>query len=102
VEQILTRLRTAGIITSHRGIKGGFSIAKDPAKITVKEIVELTEGEISIAPCLRGDCNRSTQCATQVVWDAANNAIEDTLASFTVEDLCKMTKENSDSLSFQI
>ena len=102
VEQILTRLRTAGVITSHRGIKGGFSIAKDPAKITVKEIVELTEGEISIAPCLKGDCSRSTHCATQVVWDAANKAIEETLASFTVQDLCKMSKENSDSLSFQI
>jgi Rrf2 family protein len=102
VEQILTRLRTAGVVTSHRGIKGGFSIAKDPEKITVKEIVELTEGKISIAPCIKDDCDRSSLCATQVVWSAANKAIEETLAAFTVQDLCQMTKDNSESLSFQI
>lgn len=102
VEQILTRLRTAGIVTSHRGIKGGFSLAKEPDQITVKEIVELTEGAISIAPCIKGDCNRSSQCATQVVWDAANKAIEKTLSSFTVQDLCRLSKENKSSLSFEI
>jgi len=102
VEQILTRLRTAGVVTSHRGIKGGFSIARNPEDITLKEIVELTEGSISIAPCIKGDCNRSSQCATQVAWDAANNAIEKSLASFNIEDLCKLSKENQSTISFQI
>jgi len=102
VEQILSRLRTAGIVTSHRGIKGGFSIASDPKEITIKKIVELTEGEISVAPCLKSDCNRATQCATQVVWSALNDSIEKTLEGFTLEALCKLYKENHDTLSFQI
>jgi Rrf2 family protein len=102
VEQILTRLRTAGIIASHRGIKGGFSIARDPKEITVKEVVELTEGSISIAPCIKGACNRSTQCATQAVWDATNAAIEEKLASYTIHDLCLLSQENENRLSFQI
>ena len=102
VEQILTRLRTAGVIASHRGIKGGFSIARDPKEITVKEVVELTEGSISIAPCIKGACSRCTQCATQVVWDATNAAIEEKLASYTIHDLCLLSQENENRLSFQI
>ena len=102
VEQILTRLRTAGIIASHRGIKGGFSIARDPKDITVKEVVEITEGPISIAPCIKNDCSRATQCATQVVWDAANTAIETALGAYTIDDLCKMSLKSENNISFQI
>ena len=102
VEQILSRLRTAGIVTSHRGIKGGFSIAKNPEDVLVREIVELTEGAISVAPCIKGDCSRATQCATQVVWDALNSSIEQTLSKFTLADLCKLSQENDNTLSFQI
>lgn len=102
VEQILSRLRTAGIVTSHRGIKGGFSIARNPGDILIKEIVELTEGAVSVAPCLREDCNRASQCATQVVWNAMNESIVNTLSQFTLKDLCRISKENENTLSFQI
>jgi len=102
VEQILSRLRTAGVVTSHRGIKGGFSIAKDPEDISVLEIVELTEGQISVAPCLKEDCSRSTQCATQAVWSAVNGNLKETLSQFSIADLRKLSKENQDTLSFQI
>lgn len=102
VEQILSRLRTAGIVMSHRGIKGGFSIAKDPKEITVKEVVEVTEGQISVAPCLKDDCRRSTQCATQAVWEALNKNIQETLAGFTIEDLCIISRDNQDTISFHI
>ncbi len=102
VEQILSRLRAAGIVASHRGIKGGFSIARDPSDITVKEVVELTEGTISVAPGTKEDCNRASQCATQTVWDAVDKSIEDTLSQFSISDLCKLFKENQSTLSFQI
>lgn len=102
VEQILTRLRTSGIVTSHRGINGGFSLARDPKDISILEVVEKTEGPISIAPCIKEECNRSSQCATQKIWDAANKCLEKTLASYTVEDLSRMAAENSANISFQI
>lgn len=102
VEQILSRLRTAGIVTSHRGIKGGFSISGDPKDISVKQIVELTEGAISVAPCLKSDCSRATQCATQVAWNTLNDSIEEALSKFSIEDLCKLYKEKSNTVSFQI
>lgn len=104
VEQILTRLRTAGLVTSHRGIKGGFSLARDPKDVTVRDIVEFTEGKISIAPCLKGDteCGMSTSCATQSVWEATNNSINQVLSSYTIHDLCQSVRDRKNILSFNI
>ena len=46
LEQLFAVLRRAGVLKSQRGVKGGYSFAKDPASITVLEIVELLDGSI--------------------------------------------------------
>ncbi len=44
LEQLFAVLRRAGVLKSQRGVKGGYSFARDPAQITVLEIVELLDG----------------------------------------------------------
>jgi len=44
LEQLFAVLRRAGVLRSQRGVKGGYSFARDPAEITVLEIVELLDG----------------------------------------------------------
>src|SRR5690242_20681342 len=46
LEQLFATLRRAGIISSQRGVKGGYSFARDPASVTVLEIVELLDGQL--------------------------------------------------------
>jgi Rrf2 family transcriptional regulator, cysteine metabolism repressor len=46
LEQLFAVLRRAGILSSHRGVKGGYSFAREPAEITVLEIVELLDGAL--------------------------------------------------------
>jgi Rrf2 family cysteine metabolism transcriptional repressor len=46
LEQLFAVLRRAGIISSQRGVKGGYRFARDPASVTVLEIVELLDGPI--------------------------------------------------------
>ena len=46
LEQLFAVLRRAGVLKSQRGVKGGYSFAKDPASITVLEIVELLDGSV--------------------------------------------------------
>jgi Rrf2 family transcriptional regulator, cysteine metabolism repressor len=41
LEQLFATLRRAGVLKSQRGVKGGYSFARDPSRITVLEIVEL-------------------------------------------------------------
>src|SRR4051812_38011338 len=46
LEQLFAALRRAGILRSQRGVKGGYSFARDPSDITVLEIVELLDGPV--------------------------------------------------------
>src|SRR3954454_563379 len=46
LEGLFATLRRSGILTSQRGVKGGYSFARPPAEITVLEVVELLEGEL--------------------------------------------------------
>lgn len=46
LEQLFATLRRAGILKSQRGVKGGYSFARDPSEITVLEIVELLDGPL--------------------------------------------------------
>jgi Rrf2 family protein len=46
LEQLFATLRRAGVLKSQRGVKGGYSFARDPASITVLEIVELLDGPV--------------------------------------------------------
>jgi Rrf2 family cysteine metabolism transcriptional repressor len=44
LEQLFAALRRAGVLKSQRGVKGGYSFARDPADVTILEIVELLDG----------------------------------------------------------
>jgi Rrf2 family protein len=46
LEQLFAALRRAGVLRSQRGVKGGYSFARDPAEVTVLEIVELLDGAL--------------------------------------------------------
>jgi Rrf2 family transcriptional regulator, cysteine metabolism repressor len=46
LEQLFAVLRRAGVISSQRGVKGGYRFARDPADVTVLEIVELLDGPL--------------------------------------------------------
>jgi Rrf2 family protein len=46
LEQLFAVLRRAGIISSQRGVKGGYRFARDPASVRVLEIVELLDGPL--------------------------------------------------------
>jgi Rrf2 family cysteine metabolism transcriptional repressor len=72
LEQLFATLRRAGILSSQRGVKGGYSFARPPREVTVLEIVELLEGPVG-------------RDASGVFADAAT-AARTILASTTVAD----------------
>ena len=46
LEQLFAVLRRAGVLKSQRGVKGGYSFAREPSEITVLELVELLDGSL--------------------------------------------------------
>jgi len=64
LRKILQILAEVGLVESHRGPKGGFSLAKDPDKITVLEVMEALQGPVAINRCFLGKdfCPNYDQC----------------------------------------
>jgi Rrf2 family transcriptional regulator, cysteine metabolism repressor len=80
LEQLFATLRRAGMLQSQRGVKGGYTFVKDPAELTVLEIVQLLEGEFEDDPRVLAD-------GSQDVWMRAVTALRDVLSGTTIGDI---------------
>ncbi len=90
LEQLLVSLRRAGLVSSVRGVRGGFVLADDPARITVLDVVEALEGPLVATMCEsdRGaTCGRSGACAAAGVWNRATMALHDVFAGTSLAEL---------------
>src|SRR3990172_4554117 len=65
--KVLKSLSGAGIVRSYRGIKGGFSLMREPREVTLRQVVEAIDGPVSLMHCLSdvGSCSRVGQCAVE-------------------------------------
>jgi Rrf2 family protein len=88
VQQLMTALRTAGLVSSHRGKVGGFTLARPSQAITVADVLRATEGQVLPAPCLGYErCDRESFCAARPVWAKAAKLLEDYLSGVSIADL---------------
>ena len=89
LEQLLGNLRRAGLVTTVRGAQGGYQLAKAPEHITVGDIIDATEGPLSISECIsdEGCCHRSGECRTRRVWEYLSNSINGLLQSISLRDM---------------
>jgi Rrf2 family transcriptional regulator, cysteine metabolism repressor len=73
LEQLFAVLRRAGLLKSQRGVKGGYSFAREPSTITVLEVVELLDGPLG--------------AGAEGVFDQAAAAARDILGRTTIADI---------------
>lgn len=89
LEQIFGRLRRAGLLASRRGPGGGFTLAREPAEITLREIVEAVEGPIAeameMSPPAEGP---APSYRPGFLWSELADRLGHTLAETTLETLC--------------
>lgn len=102
---IVIPLKAAGMLTTSRGVHGGYILSKNPSKITAREIVEALEGDLSLVECSRDEkyCIKSKNCATQDIWFGLSEKIAEFLNSFNLEELVKIQiKKKSESNDYSI
>ena len=64
--KVLQKLARKGLLVSQQGMNGGYVLARDPARISIVDVVEALEGPISITPCERGDeCQQLQMCSVR-------------------------------------
>ena len=90
VSKILKQLLQSGLLVSHRGIKGGYSLAKEPAEISVAEIIAAMEGPIALTECstdVTGLCDLERCCPIKSNQQVINQVVRGALEKVTLSDL---------------
>ena len=94
VSKILKAMARADLLTSHRGVKGGYSVTRAASKISVADVIEALEGPIAITECLddtTSECNIECTCPTRTNWQSINAAVRDTLAAIPLSEMTTLS-----------
>jgi FeS assembly SUF system regulator len=91
VRKIVKILAHHGLLEVHRGVKGGFVLARAPEAIGVAEIIAALEGPIAITQCSeeRGRCGIETSCLVRHNWRKINQVIHTALQGLTLAEMTR-------------
>lgn len=92
VEQILLRMRRAGIVNSTRGARGGYALARKPEEISVRDVMMASELATFDLHCVSHPvdsrrCSRSEGCNIRPVWQLLQQRIDEVLEGVKLSDL---------------
>jgi Rrf2 family protein len=95
LEQLAVSLRSAGLVVSTRGARGGYQLARDPSHIRMGEVVTALEGPIVPMICAGPQphpaelCERSGFCSVHGLWVRVRDAVSAALDATTLEELAR-------------
>ena len=95
--QLLMALRRGGIVRSQRGAKGGYSLSKEPRKITVREVLTCLEGSQNLEPEGLTASGTPETAAINFVWQEATTAASAVFQRHTLQDLLEKRDEEQQS-----
>ena len=89
--KMIIMLINAGLVRSYRGPKGGLALGRPPAKISLYDVIKVTEGEIMLNVCLSGadECNQIEACPVHDVWARAQGAMLNELKQVDFAELAQ-------------
>jgi len=87
--KVLKSLACGGIVRSHRGIKGGFSLAREPRGISLRQVVEAIDGPVTVMHCLTDtrSCSYVGKCAAEVFFGQLRQTILGQLDGHSLAEL---------------
>jgi Rrf2 family protein len=101
LEKVIRELMHRGLVRSRRGPGGGYQLARDPASITFRDVIEAVEGPIAINLCVEGGASCSLQpgCRMFRVWDQGQKVLLEVFSQTTLRDITGVAAANPSSLS---
>ncbi len=89
--KIFRRLTRAGLLTSHRGGRRGYALARPPQAVSVKEVVEAVEGADVFRRCVfwSNRCSDDHPCLLHDLWKTVRPQVVEMMASLTLEDVAR-------------
>lgn len=98
VEQIMLKLRRAGIVVSTRGAHGGYRLSRAPEQITVRDVISASEHSTFDVHCVTHPveaerCAESHDCSIRPVWVLLQRRIDEVLDSVRLSDLLMQERQ---------
>ncbi len=107
LEQLIAKLKRAGIVISVRGAQGGYRLARAPEDISVGEVLRTLEGDLNPVDCEEvtgepGTCEKNTcggrdQCVTKIVWKRISDSINDAVDHLMLSELLGDSRSKEDN-----
>jgi Rrf2 family protein len=87
--KILQLLARQGLLQSHAGMNGGYSLNRDPRDISVFEVIRIIDGPLFITSCVTdaGPCDLTSSCTIKEPLARVNDSISDLLKKICISDL---------------
>ena len=91
VSKVLKVLARNGLLEAHRGVKGGFTLARRPEEVTVADVVSALEGPIGVTECTAhaGRCGLERICVVRSNWRTINRAVIEALRKVTLAEMAR-------------
>ncbi|MGA2401942.1 MAG: Rrf2 family transcriptional regulator [Syntrophobacteraceae bacterium] len=104
LSNLIPLLKNAGLVHSVRGSHGGYTLARPPREITLKDILLVLEGSMCLVDCTEKPllCQRSEDCLVRDIWSEVTGKMLATLESFTLEELVERQMRKKTVLSYNI
>src|SRR5688500_3268374 len=106
VEQILLRLRRAGLVESIRGARGGDFLAREPDVISVRDVMAASEHQTFEIDCdshpiAAERCSAGGACSIRPVWPALQPRVADLRSGISISDLMKQEADVHELVTIQ-
>lgn len=105
LEQLIAKLRKAGLVNSIRGASGGYVLARDASQISVGDVLRALEGDLNPVDCSeitgKTECSGSDYCVTKYVWHRINDSINQAVDNIMISELVKDSKNLSAHSQFK-
>lgn len=96
LEQLMAKLKKAGLVTSSRGACGGYRLAVPADEISVGDVLRALEGDLNAVTCAGNDpeayCEGADLCVTRFVWKKINDSIAHTVDTMMLEELVEESR----------
>ncbi len=106
LEQLMSKLKKAGIVTSVRGASGGYILAKDAAEVSVGDVLRALEGTLEIVDCSgiqsSDGCQSACNCVSKSVWKKINDSVTQAVDDIMLDQLVEEGKMLSESGNIEV
>lgn len=95
--KIVNALERAGLVKAKRGVGGGITLVRQPAEVSLLQIMEAVEGIVLARECLLGlsECRDERACPVHEFWKQAHQKIERKLGETTLADVIDFERRNA-------